>query len=225
MADCSRIGHSLEDSSLAEIEKHIEKHIGKVSLVFHELLSDLVHLDVHQVPPTEDRPYWTLVTSGMSDLPMTVPDGAEVFAHAELMLCLPTSWKMEQTDWKDEAYYWPIRWLKTCARFPHEYKTWLGWGHTLPNGDPPEPYAPNTQFSCMMLGLPRTVSTEFFSLKVRPDKVIHFYGLYPLYPGELEMKLKKGADHLETLFDKNKISEIVNLNRPDISNRPWWKVW
>ena len=215
----------MEDSNLQEIERHIEKHIGKVTMIFHEVISDLVHIDVHQIPPSDDRPYWTLVTSGMSDLPMAAPEGREEFAHAELMLCLPKAWKMEQRDWQDESYYWPVRWLKTCAKFPHEYKTWLGWGHTLPNGDPPKEYAPNTSFSCMMLGLPRTVSTEFWTLPVRTDKTIRFYGLYPLYQGEVELKLRKGAERLEELFDKRKVTEIVDVNRPDLSKNPWWKFF
>jgi hypothetical protein len=74
---------------MAEIERHIEKHIGEISMVFHEMIADIVHIDIHQVPPGKDRPYWTLVTSGMSDLPMKTPEGAEDFAYAELMLCLP----------------------------------------------------------------------------------------------------------------------------------------
>jgi len=215
---------NMEDSNIEEIDRHIEKHIGKISMVFHEVISDLVHIDIHQIPPSDDRPYWTLVTSGMSDLPMTTPEGREEFGRAELMLCLPKDWKMEQSDWKDEAHYWPIRWLKICARFPHEYKTWLGWGHTLPNGDPPEVYATNTSFCTMMIGTPRTVSSEFWTLPIRTDKTIRFFGLYPLYRGEVDLKLRKGAEHLEELFDKNKITEIVHLDRVDLSKKPWWRI-
>jgi hypothetical protein len=199
--------------------------VGKITMVFHEIISDLVHIDIHQIPPTEDRPYWTLVTSGMSDMPMTIPEQARDFAYSELMLCLPRTWKMKREDWKLEDNYWPVRWLKICARFPHEYKTWLSWGHTLPNGDPPKSYATNVRFCCVMLGLPRTVSKDFFSLKIRPDKTIRFFALYPLYPGEVELKLKKGAEYIEQLFDQKKISEIVDLNRADISDKAWWKMW
>ncbi len=60
------------------ISEHIEQHIGEVTMVFHEIVSDLVHIDVHHVLPTEDRDFHTLITSGMSDKPMNVPDGAEV---------------------------------------------------------------------------------------------------------------------------------------------------
>ncbi len=215
----------MEDSNMDDIERHIEKHIGKISTVFHELISDIVHIDVHQIPPSEERPYWTLVTSGMSDLPMAAPEGCEDFAHAELMLCLPADWKMSQDEMEDERNYWPIRWLKICARFPHEYKTWLSWGHTLPHGDPPEAYAENTSLCCMMLGTPRTVSTEFWTLPIRDGKTIRFFGLYPLYSGEIDLKLKKGADYLEDLFDKNKVTELLDVQRADLSAKAWWKLW
>lgn len=66
----------MDDSSIEAISDHIEKHIGPIDNVWHELISDLVHLDVHQVAPTPDRPWWTLATSGMSDIPMSVPEGA-----------------------------------------------------------------------------------------------------------------------------------------------------
>ncbi|MCA8989695.1 MAG: suppressor of fused domain protein, partial [Planctomycetaceae bacterium] len=55
---------------LDQITSHIEKHLGEVKTVFHELISDLIHLDVLYIPPNESHPVQTLVTSGVSDLPM-----------------------------------------------------------------------------------------------------------------------------------------------------------
>ena len=214
----------MADSSLEAVTAHIEQHVGKVSMVWHEILSDLVHIDVHQVAPTEDRPFWTLVTSGMSDLPMTVPSGREEWAFAELMLCLPKEWKMGQTDFKDERFYWPIRWLKILARFPHEYKTWLCWGHTMPNGDPPKPIHESAPFSGWMLRLPQTASREFWELPVRPGKLIRFFSAVPLFSGEMDLKLKKGAEEIERLFERHKVSEVIDLNRKDTSKREWWRL-
>jgi hypothetical protein len=54
-----------------------ETHLGEIHDVYHELISDLVHIDIHHVAPDDERPFHTLVTSGMSDLPMTVPEGVE----------------------------------------------------------------------------------------------------------------------------------------------------
>ena len=215
----------MSDSSMEAISDHIEKHIGPIGNVWHEIISDLVHIDVHQVAPTEDRPYWTLITSGMSDRPMQAPAGREEWRYAELMLCLPKEWKLEQTDFKDPANYWPIRWLKVLARFPHEYKAWLCWGHTMPNGDPAQPLHSSVPFDGVMLLRPQTVSKEFWRLKIREDKVIHFFSVIPLYPGEMSLKLKEGAEQLEKRFEKRKVSEIVDARRPDVSKKEWWRLW
>ena len=43
---------------------HIEEYVGKPQIVFRELISDKVHLDVHIVEPTKRRAVYTLVTSG-----------------------------------------------------------------------------------------------------------------------------------------------------------------
>ncbi len=129
---------------IQRLSHHIEEHVGEIEMVFHELISDLVHVDVHWIKATPQRPFHVLVTTGMSDLPMTVPKGAEAHRYAELAIALPADWNMNEADWQDEDHYWPIRWLKMLARFPHEYETWLAVPHTVPNGDPAERFAPST---------------------------------------------------------------------------------
>jgi hypothetical protein len=206
------------ESSIEEISDHIEKHVGKIDMVFHELISDQVHIDVHWVKPTAERPFHTLITSGMSDKPMNTPEEVQGFSFAELSICLPKEWKVSEEDFKDENNYWPIRWLKYLTRFPHEYDTWLGFGHTIPNGDPALPFAENTQLNSMVL-LPTVVfQEEFHSLKAQ-DKVIHFYTLVPLYSEEVELKLKKGVDALFDGFDKYEVTDIVEINRPNTAKR------
>jgi hypothetical protein len=80
------------------ISNHIEQHVvGPVHMVFHELGSPGVHVDVHHVAPSAGLPYNVLVTSGMSDKPMTVPDGAEEFRFAELFLVLPADWPLTES--------------------------------------------------------------------------------------------------------------------------------
>ncbi|MBK9387913.1 MAG: suppressor of fused domain protein [Planctomycetes bacterium] len=85
-----------EARHLAAITAHVEKHFGKVALVFHELISDELHLDVLLVAPCEDRPCWTLVTSGMSEKPMSVPAGETAPRRAELLMTLDPGWEMDR---------------------------------------------------------------------------------------------------------------------------------
>ena len=47
---------------------------GPAAEVSHEMLPFVPHIDVYQYKPGyKDRDFWTLVTSGVSDLPMTLP--------------------------------------------------------------------------------------------------------------------------------------------------------
>ena len=51
----------------------------------------------------------------------------------------------------------PLLWPHFSSRLglPHEYETWFGPGHRIPNGDPPEPFSDNTGMCCwMLLSLP-----------------------------------------------------------------------
>lgn len=93
---------------MERLSDHIEQHVGPIELVFHEMNSDLVHVDVHWIKATDERPFHVLVTTGMSDLPMTVPPGAEEHRFLELAIALPPDWNMNQADWRDEDHYWPI---------------------------------------------------------------------------------------------------------------------
>jgi hypothetical protein len=74
---------------LEEISNHIARQIGTVGPVLHELVSDIVHVDVHVVPPGQNRDRYTLITSGMSDRAMAAPREAGECRFAELMLCVP----------------------------------------------------------------------------------------------------------------------------------------
>lgn len=204
-----------DDPALIElISGHIERHIGPVAFVLHEQDSEAVHLDVHCVAPTPERNIWTLVTSGMSQLPMVVPDDMPAPMFLELMCFLPPHWPVNANAIHNESDYWPIRWLRLLARFPHRYRTWLGYGHTIPNGDPPEPFAPNTKFCGMLLAPPLSVNAEFLKIERPYDRDIAFLAMQPLYYDEMAYKLSQGTDALLDRFDESQIDDIIDVNRP-----------
>ncbi len=193
-----------DPETIEAITGHLAERLGEPAFVFHELESDLIHLDVHAFPPRPDRDWWTLVTTGMSDLPMNTPGHLASQRFCELMICLPSSWPMPEggrvrgSALEDERWFWPLRWLKLLARLPHEYSTWLGPGHTVPNGDPPSPYADGTDLCCMLVMAPATIEPELWTLK-RPGNLVHLYALWPLHREEMELKLERG---LEALLDE-----------------------
>lgn len=207
------------EECLEEISDHINKHLGEIDWVFHELVSDTVHIDVHFLKANKNRPYHILVTSGMSDLPMTLPEGIEANRYMELMVFLPETWKISEEDFKENNWYWPIENLKFLARFPHKYDSWLSFGHTMPNGNPPDYFADNTKLNGVIILPPISVPDEFRSLKINDDKEIHFYSYVPLYQEEMDLKLNKGTDELLDRFDKNSIADIVDIKRKNVAKK------
>ena len=66
------------------------------------------------------------------------------------------------------------------SSLPHGYDTWLWEGHTVPNGDPPEPFADNTELCCCYLLRPALFPKEFYKISLSKKKTIRFFCLVPL---------------------------------------------
>lgn len=214
-----------DSDTIEAVAKHIEQHIGAPGMVWHELVSDLVHIDIHTVAPGPDRNYCTLVTSGMSDKPMTPPPELAERQFAELVLALPPNWPMTQEDLKNETHYWPIRWLKILARLPHEYDTWLDCGHTVPNGDPPQPFADGTKMCGVVLAPPTLFGEKFAELALPGGKIIRFHAVLPLYSEELDFKLKQGADALFERFDRLHVTELLDPRRANVCKKRFFGLF
>lgn len=212
-----------DENAHKAIEAHIEKHIGPIATVWHEIISDLVHLDVYVVKPRPERNVYTLITMGMSNLPMNVPDHPNLpdpdrWRFAEVMICLPPDWPMGEnfSMMDDDAAYWPIHMLKFIARFPHEYETWIHNGHTIPNGPNSDPFAPGTRLGCVMLAPPQTTGEEFHRLTLDDGREISFLGLILLYPEEIDLKLRDYDAFMEKL-DAASPTEILDMTRPSFA--------
>jgi hypothetical protein len=195
-------------------ERHIARHFGPIATVWHELISDLVHIDVHVLEPSEARPFYTLVTSGMSDRAMTVPPEAASSRYAEVMLCLPADWPMFEERFEQQNSYWPVALLKTVARLPHEYNTWIGAWHSVPNDDPAVPYAEDTPFVGVLVAPMLHCEPSARTVVTDAGKEIALLALVPLHPAELALKLSHGTDALLDAFRKVKVSEVLDPARP-----------
>lgn len=196
------------------IEKHIEQNFGKFDWVFHEKVSPDIHVDICILPPIKGRDYYTLVTMGMGAHRMNVPEelADSRLERAELVICLPSYWKMDMDHFKDERWYWPIRLLKTLARIPSEDDTWLGIGHTI---DHQGSFAENTELCASILLYPPCKDENICKLPNGDD--VNFYQVLPLYRDEVEYKKKNGTDSLLDKMDDDIL--IVQPNRLNVLNR------
>lgn len=212
-----------DDELIAAVSGHVEAHVGPVSWVSHEVISEYVHVDVHYVAPGPDRPFHTLVTSGMSQLPMNTHGEVEGERYAELMAVLPPDWPISEDALWETTNTWPVDLLRFLARYPHAYDTWLAAGHSIPNGDPPAPLAEDTGL-CAILLLPSVLlPPAVHRLETPSGKCIDFLCMVPLYAEELELKLRKGSSALLDLFDRHGMNEMIRPDRVNVAVRRGWR--
>ena len=201
-----------ETDELDAVETHISKCFGEFENVFHEIVSPDIHVDICVIPPNDDRNYYTLVTMGMGAYRMNVPEELAEYEleRAELLVALPSDWKLDQDSMEDETWYWPIRMLKSIARLPGQNDTWLGWGHTVAS-DEGTTYAENTKLCAAMLIYQQVGEEEADICELPGGEKVNFYQLLPLYDEEVAFKCENDG---EALLKRMKgISFVVDINR------------
>ena len=199
------------EKELDEYETFIEAHFGAYEKVFHEIVSPDIHLDIVIIPPTEDQPYYQLITMGMGAYCMNTPKSCKEYEweRAELVMHLPADWKLESQQEED---YWPIRYLKISARLPLQSNSWIGYGHTVSKDEHNSSFASNTELCSIMLTKAHDRFDREVELRLQNKKKINFYQCIPLYREELAYKDVHGADALLELF-QGEVSSILQIDR------------
>ncbi len=107
--------------------------------------------------------------------------------------------------------------MKFLARFPHEYGAWFWAGHTIPNGDPPEPF-PGTRFVGSMLHYPVLLPESFWKFRAG-DRTVHVMAVWPLHAEEMAWKLRRGAASLLERLERYQVTEMVDPGRPNAARK------
>ena len=189
------------------VPAHITRHFGQPLRVLSPTTAE-EGIEMYIMPPSEERPWFNVITAGMSHRPMPgAPAGSE---RIELLIALPPEWPLELSDFSDENNWWPLRLLHNLAHIPWAQDTWLGTVQTIPHG---EPYADNTSFCGCKLLAPALAPDGFFELEVGAEKV-HFYGVRVLYADELAYAREHTGWETHEYLTKGKAFEIVQLDRP-----------
>ena len=217
MQDTARAAYAYTQEEERLVHEAVEEQFGAVGRVLREVVtpgaphSEAFRVDLCAVAPTPTRPYYTIVTCGMGAREMPVPREQRSQSRAELVFMLPEGWDI---DSRDERFYWPLRWLKLLARLPWEEDSWLGWGHTVPNG---EPFADNTQFSSILLLDAYTGGGTQEVFRLPNEQSVQFYQCFPLYDEELDFQLEHGVQALlERLTQANAFSPVLDLDRANL---------
>ena len=222
------------DLALIEaVVEHWEQYLGPCVMVYDEIVSEFVHIDVYEFGPDPSTGVTTFVTSGMAEKPMNVPGtmrNPENFRYAELILQVSPSW-MQTIGGAPFFRTWPIRELKTFARMPHKYESWAWAGHTMAT-NPPTPFSPETQLCASVLWPSYLMDPSAARMTMPDGRQIEFLTLGFLYAEELAYKKKHQQDGFEEYIDTCDVNFeeflILTPNRPNVCapqpKKPWWKL-
>jgi len=197
-----------------EILNHITKRFSPIENTISETVpGSRLSVTIQIIPPSMNKDFVALVTTGMSDEPMDYSDEERTFKYAELLLKLPSSWIVEEDNMKDQNHYWPLGWIRKVAHIPHLYDGWLEEGVILPNGEPPQPFASNTKLSCIMICRPKESGLDNVHTK---GEDINIYILVPIYEEERNLALEKGYEYLLERMREKGISDVLDIHRINV---------
>ena len=236
-ADQMSIGrqHANHDTSNRDkIEEHIKAQFGEPLIILHDKGEASVHIDIFVYPPTKERPFGLMITSGMSERPMDAPPDAwktwpidfnkapeemrEVLSckYAELLVKLPTDWPLPKPggQLKNDEFFWPIEELHYLIRYVHREHEWLWDGHTMRSSS--LTFAPNTKLAGWVFIYPPHLPPTFGMLKINSSKVICFLQIVPAYMEEIQYAMQNGTKKLLDKFREENIPDFIDIRRKNL---------
>ena len=106
--------------------------------------------------------------------------------------------------------------MQFIAHFPFDFKTWLAYSHTIPNGNPPTAVVDGSLLTTALF-LPACFEPKEFveGFKLDDDKV-YFLWLTYLSDKEAEYKLQYGYNELADRFNTDTMPQVFNPFRQSI---------
>jgi len=198
------------EKDLEILESFIEENFGQYENVFHEFVSDIVHVDIAIIEPNPTKDYYTLVTIGTGAKKM---NNIDEYNRVEILIHLPKDWEVHSNE---EKWYWPIRLIKSLSRLPFENDTWIGVEHTIQYNDN---FFVDTNFSGVILTPAFDPSKEYKTVSLNKNNKVHFLQVLPITLEEMQFKIKNNcAELLIDSIPHDNYSFIVNVNRDIVVN-------
>lgn len=180
-------------------EQHYARFFGPLTReIMHSTDVKSVHIDIYTFEPTKERPFYTLITGGMSDARQNIPIDWEISPRAEIML------------YAKEPKGWMYNVLKGLGEMPFDDDTFLSYRHTVPNGQPmtAEPSLLTSYFFMLPIFEP-----EHFSPMLVGGDATDVLLMIPITEAERNLAAEDGSDALIDLFQKHELDPVIQENR------------
>ncbi len=192
------------DGFLEARESHYQQFFGALKHpVMHSTDLKPVHIDIYQFEPTSGRPFWTLISGGMSNDRQIEPVDCDerMSTRAEIMMYV------------QEPQGWMFNVLKGLAEMPFDNDTCLHWWHTVPNGKPMT--AKPSLLTSYFFSPPYFEPQGFTDFHLDGDRV-DFLWMIPITEAERKFAIKQGSRNLEQKMIEVELSPIVDETRKSI---------
>ena len=159
-----------------------------------------------------------LMTNGLSNYKMDVPEVLEGLEYNELYFCLPSYWEWE--DRTNSQMNWVFEWIQRLAKYVIEKESWFGHGHTMPCGIDMQPLSATMKQNHLFLSKPMLLENEVKPVRVE-GKTINFLAIVPIFPDEMDYKQGKGTFKLMQKFANKGVTEKLDDFRSTVLKSRW----
>lgn len=215
-----RSGQKRSESTLKAKKTHLQQALSerfgehRVSdLSIEEDSIPLLLLDLELKTPVT-----ILLTNGLSNYQMPVPDKLVGREYNELYFCIPNYWDV--SDLNHPNTDWVFTWIKRLTSYVTDKKTWFGHGHTMPCGKEMSSLSETMKQNHFFLSDPVLLKDELAPIKLE-NRMIHFLSIIPIFPDEMDYKQGKGTFKFEQKLRQNGITEKLDDYRGSILKSKW----
>lgn len=198
------------DALIQAVRKGLEPS-GQEVLATTSLGPDDAQVELILLPPTNDFPFQTLFTVGLSRCALSGLTADQPQFFVELMMHLPLTWDLSHRFFQTPEYRWPIEWLKELAAGITNQSIAIPGKHVIiSNDDPPMPLGAGTEQSCLLL---LADFYDFSPVDIGRGKEVHFYHVIPLYAEERDLEKSNGVVPLMEAMSRSPGSLVVHPDR------------
>jgi hypothetical protein len=204
---------------MSELIIELEKRIGKDNLVE---ISPKNHDDLPLIiisSPIRSG-IKIVMTNGLSNFKMPVPEKFADRSFNELYFCLPSYWEVDFNSPSD----WTYSWIQKLAKHVVTKNTWFGPGHTIPNGNPPQALSTTMKQNHFILFEPILLNEMLKPLTISEgelSKTIYFLSIVPIFNDELDYKMGKSTFKFLQKFTAQGNSELLDDFRGSCLKSKW----
>lgn len=159
-----------------------------------------------------------LMTNGLSEYRMPIPEKFAGKEHVELCFCLPSYWDLD--DIENQAVMWVYDVLFRLQQYVRKKETWFGLGHTFPFTSSLDPISATMKQKYFMLNEP-VFMKEWLQVLSCGEKSVHFLTVLPIFEDEFDYKMGKGTYKLQKKLAQQNVTELLDDYRSSVLKSKW----